>query len=245
MRRGVGVGALKQAEDRNSKMAGQGAKLDEEHVKKMTENVGVFRQQLEAFALKHKKDINKDPVLRKRFHEMCSSIGVDPLASQKGFWSELLGVGEFYYELGVQIIDVCLGTRHKNGGLMEVNALRDRVNALRPKTAQPVSLDDIERSIGKLKVLGSSYGLRKMGAPPNELVVVQSVPLELNHDHTTALQLARDKAGKLAAADLVGDLGWDVTRALETLEHLEGQGMAWIDDGDKKHRWWYFPSLWM
>ncbi len=184
-------------------------------------------------------------MLRKRFHEMCSSIGVDPLASQKGFWSELLGVGEFYYELGVQIIDVCLSTRHKNGGLMEVNALRDRVNALRPKTAQPVSLDDIERSIAKLKVLGSSYGLRKMGAPPNELVVVQSVPLELNHDHTAALQLARDKAGRLATADLVGDLGWDVARALETLEHLEGQGMAWIDDdNDKKHRWWYFPSLW-
>lgn len=29
---------------------------------------------------------------------MCSSIGVDPLASGKGFWSDLLGVGDFYYE---------------------------------------------------------------------------------------------------------------------------------------------------
>ncbi len=58
-------------------------KATQEHVKKMTENVSVFREQLEAFAVKHKKDINKDPVLRKRFHEMCSSIGVDPLASQK------------------------------------------------------------------------------------------------------------------------------------------------------------------
>ncbi len=218
--------------------------LAQDNTKHMTESVKVFREQLEAFALKHKKDINKDPVLRKRFHEMCSSVGVDPLASQKGFWAELLGVGDFYYELGVQIIDVCLSTRHKNGGLMEMNALRDRINAVRSRGVHEVSVDDIERSIGKIRVLGSSYGLRKMGTPPNELVVVQSVPLELNLDHTTALQLARDKGGRVAVADLIGQLAWDVSRALETLEHLEGQGMAWIDDGDAKHRWWYFPSLW-
>jgi EAP30/Vps36 family len=33
---------------------------------------------------------------------MCS---VDPLASKKGFWSEVLGVGDFYYELSVQITE--------------------------------------------------------------------------------------------------------------------------------------------
>ena len=37
---------------------------------------------------------------------MCARIGVDPLASSKGFWAQLLGVGDFYYELGVQIIEV-------------------------------------------------------------------------------------------------------------------------------------------
>jgi ESCRT-II complex subunit VPS22 len=37
------------------------------------------------------------------FQEMCASIGVDPLASSKGFWSEMLGFGDFYYELAVQV----------------------------------------------------------------------------------------------------------------------------------------------
>ena len=32
--------------------------------------------------------------------EMCASIGVDPLASNKGFWSNMLDIGDFYYELG-------------------------------------------------------------------------------------------------------------------------------------------------
>lgn len=35
----------------------------------------------------------------------------------KGFWSEMLGVGDFYYELGVQIIEVCLALKHRNGGV--------------------------------------------------------------------------------------------------------------------------------
>ena len=37
---------------------------------------------------------------------MCASIGVDPLASGKGFWSNMLDIGDFYYELAVQIVEV-------------------------------------------------------------------------------------------------------------------------------------------
>lgn len=122
-----------------------------------------LEQKLEEFAIKHKKDINKDPVLRKRFHEMCTSIGVDPLASQKGFWAEILGVGDFYYELGVQIIDVCLRTRSKNGGLLELASLQHYLNVIRPKAAQSVSVDDIERSIAKLKILGSGFQVENVG----------------------------------------------------------------------------------
>jgi hypothetical protein len=33
---------------------------------------------------------------------------VDPLASSKGFWAEVLGVGDFYYELGIVIVQVAL-----------------------------------------------------------------------------------------------------------------------------------------
>ena len=38
----------------------------------------------------------------------------DFLAS-KGFWAEMLGVGDFYYELGVQIVEVCMATNHRSG----------------------------------------------------------------------------------------------------------------------------------
>ena len=40
-----------------------------------------------------------------------SKVGVDPLASSKGIWGELLGLGDFYYELGVRIIEITIVTR--------------------------------------------------------------------------------------------------------------------------------------
>jgi hypothetical protein len=41
-----------------------------------------FREQLEAFAAKHKKAIQKSPEFRNSFQQMCTHIGVDPLACQ-------------------------------------------------------------------------------------------------------------------------------------------------------------------
>jgi hypothetical protein len=66
------------------------------------------QENLENFAQKYKKDINRNPEFRKQFQVMCNSIGVDPLASNKGFWAQLLGFGDFYYELAVQIIEICI-----------------------------------------------------------------------------------------------------------------------------------------
>lgn len=39
-----------------------------------------FKAKLEEFASKHRHAINKDPVFRHHFSDMCKTIGVDPLA---------------------------------------------------------------------------------------------------------------------------------------------------------------------
>jgi len=49
-----------------------------------------------------REDVRRDPAFRAQFHAMCANVGVDPLASNKGAWAQLLGFGDFYYELGVQ-----------------------------------------------------------------------------------------------------------------------------------------------
>ncbi len=46
----------------------------------MKDQLKIFQTNLEDFAKKYKKDINKNPEFRKYFQDMCTKIGVDPLA---------------------------------------------------------------------------------------------------------------------------------------------------------------------
>jgi len=51
----------------------------------------------------------------------------------------LLGVGDFYYELGVQITEICLITRERNGGLIDMKDLKMMLERTRGKNAQEIT----------------------------------------------------------------------------------------------------------
>lgn len=55
----------------------------------------MFKNNLEDFAVKHREDIRRDPEFRLQFQEMCSSVGVDPLACMflKKLMIKLFNVG--------------------------------------------------------------------------------------------------------------------------------------------------------
>ncbi|KAJ3115750.1 ESCRT-II subunit protein snf8 [Phlyctochytrium bullatum] len=162
--------------------------LQAQQLEQLKSQLDIFKENLEEFARKYKKDIRQDPAFRSHFQKMCTSIGVDPLASNKGFWSELLGVGDFYYELGVQVIEICIATRERNGGLMDIVEVKQNVEKMRGKNAQAISEDDIIRSIKNLKPLGSGFEIITVG----DRKMVQSVPRELNADFSTVLSLSQD-----------------------------------------------------
>ena len=46
--------------------------------------------------------------------------------------AQVLGFGDFYYELGVQIVEACLATRALNGGLLDMRSLLRFVTVLLP-----------------------------------------------------------------------------------------------------------------
>ncbi|XP_044464431.1 vacuolar protein sorting-associated protein 22 homolog 1-like isoform X2 [Mangifera indica] len=101
MRRPPGIGGLQKAAAARDpyRLLGENvAKLRTDLMKEQT--CPTFGSKLEEFARKHKNDIQKNRIFRSRFHEMCAKVGVYPLASNKGFWAELSGIGDFYYELG-------------------------------------------------------------------------------------------------------------------------------------------------
>ncbi|XP_076465318.1 vacuolar-sorting protein SNF8-like [Babylonia areolata] len=238
MRRGTGIGAIKNKNLAQARYKDKGSEIAEDQFSQMTKQMEVFKTNLEEFAAKHKDDIRKDPQFRLQFQEMCASIGVDPLASSKGFWAEMLGVGDFYYELGVQIVEVCLATSHRNGGLISLDELRDRVVASRGRTSQDISLDDMMRAIRKLRILGNGFTVLAVG----NMQLVQSVPGELTMDHTNILQLAQ-KSGYVSHSQLLKDLKWEDERSHRALDFLVKEGMAWVDDQDSTERLYWFPSL--
>lgn len=168
----------------------------------------VFHSKLEEFASKYKKEIQSDPIFRAQFQTMCSQIGVDPLASSKGFWAELLGVGDFYYELAVQIITLCIQARDKfgNGGLLDFDTLKARLGAIRKVS---IGDDDIVRAVKSIQVLGSGFSIVQI----KDKRLVQSVPMDLSTDHTLVISLAQQQGGKVTASDLSSQLKWTADHA--------------------------------
>nr|ABG73468.1 EAP30 family protein [Oryza brachyantha] len=207
----------------------------------MKEQLATFRTQLEDFARKHKNDIRKNPLFRQQFHEMCAKVGVDPLASNKGAWAELLGIGDFYYELGVQIVDICIATRSTNGGLIDLLDLRKLLCQKRKVDLGSLTADDCLRAI-ILKinlVLGSGFEVISVGKKK----LVRSVPTELNKDHNGILELAQAE-GFVTIEQVERKFSWSTGRAIDVLETLLKEGLAMIDDGhrDGKRRYW-FPCV--
>lgn len=64
-------------------------------------------------------------------------------AVPQGMWAELLGLGDFYYELGVQILEAAWATRQHNGGLLELPSLVKYVNRRRGSAGGDITEDDV------------------------------------------------------------------------------------------------------
>ncbi|GAB2232670.1 hypothetical protein Droror1_Dr00011715 [Drosera rotundifolia] len=239
MKRRPGIGGLQTAAVTRGQYKLVGENVAKVKADLLKEQLATFRSHLEDFARKHKNDIRKNPTFRAQFHEMCAKVGVDPLASNKGFWAELLGIGDFYYELGVQIVEICLATRPHNGGLISLQELCTLVGQKRKNGREPVTEDDCLRAISKLKVLGSGYEVFSVGKKK----LVRSVPTELNKAHNEILDLAQAQ-GFVTVDEVERRLSWSSGRAIDALDSLLEVGLAMIDDGhrDGKRRYW-FPCI--
>ncbi|KAK1934265.1 Vacuolar-sorting protein SNF8 [Phytophthora citrophthora] len=261
-RRGVGIGAVRKKQEQAKQFSEVGEQIVEANLSHVSSQLELFRTNLQAFAIKYKNNIKKDPDFRRKFQVMCAKIGVDPLASKKGFWSELLDVGDFYYELAVQIIEVCIITRPKNGGLIGMSDLLRLLEKKRGPAMQTVIDDDVKRAVKKLSVLGEGFQLIDMeertmvsamklvghykGLETDEenLVMLQivTVPVVLSRDHSTILALAQTTGGMVNVSILARELQWDKKRSMLALNLLLREGMMWLDEQTSEPSY-FFPSI--
>ncbi|KAK0366926.1 ESCRT II complex subunit Dot2 [Friedmanniomyces endolithicus] len=180
-RRGVGLSAFTNAAIALDQYARHGQALRTSHAEALANQLSVFQAALHNFSLTHAKDIRSNPTFRAEFARMCNAIGVDPLAGSnvkgaggsaaggKGsVWAKMLGssVNDFYFELGVRVVEVCRETRGENGGMIAVAELQKRVTKGRAGLVgggMEVTDDDVLRAIESLEPLGGMFKLQTLG----------------------------------------------------------------------------------
>lgn len=246
MRRNIGVSHVRNQQLKTQLYQEKGNELNEMKMEHVVETVEKFKTQIAEFARKHKSEISRNSEFRAKFYLMCSKVGIDPLASNKGMWAELLGAGNFYYELGIQIVTIGISTRQTNGGLLRLDDLLRRLEATRGRmkiggtTSGSISVEDVRKAVEKLRVLGTSYAMCKVGGEDALL----TVPVEVSSDHLSALDACGSAAlmggRKVSEAGLAAALRWDAGRARRALNFLHLEGFCWFDEVDSTY---YFPSL--
>ena len=249
MRRRPGIAGLQLDAAARSHYRALGESVQETKAEHVGATLDSFRRRLEAFAREHAADIRADPSFRARFHTMCATVGVDPLASARGAWAELLGIGDWYAALGVAVVEACLASRSVDGGLTDAGRVRAYVarRGFSSSSPPPSSLsgsspsaaaegapptvtdDDVERAVRALSALGSGFSVVKVG----ERRLVRSVPGELSDDGGAVLEFAAGErsgtgsgsergagAGAGAGAGQRGGGGW-------TTAGRVSQGLGW------------------
>ncbi|KAF7359532.1 Vacuolar-sorting protein SNF8 [Mycena sanguinolenta] len=234
MRRGVGLAAFDRQEESKRSFAVLSTQISQTQVETLHAQLNQFRTALARFATTRRDSIRKDPAFRHAFQQMCSSIGVDPLAGPRkgGWWAEMLGLGDWQYELGVQIVDVCVSTRERNGGLIEMEELLRLVTKLRGVSGGEVTEDDVVRSIKTLQPLGVGYQVVSLA---DGRKMVRSVVKELDEDQAVVLAIAQQEGGRIVEDILVSRKGWTRGRARAALENmLLRDGLCWLDEQDEE-----------
>ncbi|EMD32286.1 hypothetical protein CERSUDRAFT_144103 [Gelatoporia subvermispora B] len=239
---GVGIAALERHKQSERSFAELSGTISRTQVDNLHSQLAQFRSALSHYASTHRDAIRRDPTFRHAFQQMCTSVGVDPLAGPRkgGWWAEILGLSDWQYELGVQIVDVCVSTRERNGGLIEMGELVRLVSKLRGVGSGAVTEEDVIRSIKTLKPLGAGYEVLDLSGKK----MVRSVPRQLDEDQAVVLAIAQEDGGRVSEAALISRRGWTSDRARAALENmLLRDGLCWLDEQDEGDRTCYWvPS---
>lgn len=241
-RRTAGISSLQRHLDTAENWNSLGTSLAEQQTASLSAQLATFQQALSRFSSQHRQQILSSPSFRTHFSQLCKELGVDPLGGgAKGLWDKM-GVGDWYYALGVQVVDVCLAKRERGGGLVALDEVLHGVRRLRnagraadsgaasaggtaaalngtTSTAE-VTESDIQRAIEALEPLGCGYEILTVGLGPGAKKVVRCSPGGLD----------RDSLVVVAAASLTGRGAITRDELFEERRKAEGPQGGWAVD---------------
>jgi ESCRT-II complex subunit VPS22 len=154
-------------------------------------------------------------------------------------------LGEWQYELAVQVVDVCVSTKEGNGGMIAMPDLIARVERLRTggradSSGVEVTEEDILRSLDLLRPLAAGYTTHSIAGT----TFVRSVPKELDTDQSFLLVLASDAGGRLTERGVMQTAGWSDVRARTALDDcVMRDGLGWVDEQGEERSVWLIASV--
>ena len=131
-------------------------------------------------------------------------------------------MNDFYYELAIQITNICIALRPKNGGFLEETECLRLLNKLRGDKAQQVELEDIGKALKSLETLSNDFKIVETG---NKRVIVSS-SVDINQDQMTILGIAEKNGGYVTSSGV----SWAPARFTSAIEQLLLEGLAWEDE---------------
>jgi ESCRT-II complex subunit VPS22 len=151
-------------------------------------------------------------------------------------------MGDFYFELSIQIVEICLALAESTGGMLEISELKEHLTRTRrQKTQQEITIEDILLATKKLKIFGTSFQVHSLG---KNRYIIQSIPGELSLQETKAMTCAANQDdGAITKTLLMKDLGWNEFRTQEAINKLLSEGLVWIDEQNEQEPRFFFPSL--
>ncbi|KAJ1502377.1 Vacuolar protein sorting-associated protein SNF8, partial [Coelomomyces lativittatus] len=215
-RRQIGVAGLQRAAQANDAYRTMGDQLVASQLALFQDLLSQFKSHLETFAKQHRKAILKDPSLRIYFQQMCASIGVDPFTYSKGIWNEMLGVGDYFYQLGLRLIEYCLthggtttGGGEGGGGFFVLTELCDQL-----KTDET----DLRKAIHLLQPLGMGYRLLDVLNEPCLVTLPKEFNMDVNRVANELQTLSTSSPPKgLTVNEVMGFFQWEDKRAALSL----------------------------
>ncbi|GAA5888606.1 hypothetical protein JCM5296_001086 [Sporobolomyces johnsonii] len=251
-RRAAGYSSLQRHLDSAHSYSTLSSSLAAQQTATLSSHLATFQAALSAFSSHHRAQILSSPTFRTHFSQLCAELGVDPLGGgAKGLWDKI-GVGDWYYALGVQVVDVCLRARERGGGLVALDEVLREVRKLRggsitstttttplggrgSAAAADITEADVQRAIEALDPLGAGYALIQVGGKK----VVRCSPGGLDRDSLVVVEAASSTGRGAVTRDEVRDFTgrdgaaapWEMDRVERALEKaLMDDGTVWIDE---------------
>jgi ESCRT-II complex subunit VPS22 len=192
--------------------------------KSAKQQVEVFVGKLKNFSNKYKNELKQDTKLRRNFMKMCSTLGVDPIQSEKTIFSSLFRIGEFNHQLSIKVLKFLFKEKRKGAKVVNLNDIKEGVLKTYTREDLSISLDDIKEALINLKPLQCEYQI----IPRDGKTYVNVGGSDITNNILDVLNLAK---GSGYFREGTGT-SMNKTTFEESVQACIDQGLVWVDVHD-------------